>query len=101
VGQAFESALAEPIDAAAKTLVAHRREALEATQARFAGIARRAAHARYRAHKLAPLFARSQPSLRARGRPANPRARYDPEGQDFVGSVRGGVVDSRRLKLAG
>jgi hypothetical protein len=72
VGQAFESALVEPIDAAAKTLVAHRREALEATQARFAGIARRAADARYRAHKLDPLFARSQPSLRARGRPANP-----------------------------
>lgn len=45
VVEAFESALADPIDAAAKTVVARRLEVLKATQARFAGIARRVAHA--------------------------------------------------------
>ena len=42
VVQAFEGALAEPIDPAARTLVAGRLEVLRATQDRIAGIAERA-----------------------------------------------------------
>ena len=42
VVQAFESALAEPIDPAAKTLVADKLGVLKATQARIAEITRRA-----------------------------------------------------------
>ena len=45
VVQAFESALADPVDPAAKTVIADQLEVLKATQARIAGIARRAAHA--------------------------------------------------------
>ena len=45
VVQAFEGALAEPMDPAAKTLVAGKLEVLKATHARIAEIARQCAHA--------------------------------------------------------
>jgi hypothetical protein len=45
VVHAFEQALGEPADAAAKTLLADKLELLKATHARIAEIARRAAHA--------------------------------------------------------
>jgi uncharacterized protein (TIGR02284 family) len=45
VVQAFEGALAEPVDPAAKTLVAGKLEVLKATHARIAEIARQSAHA--------------------------------------------------------